>query len=52
MIVHYLSSNNEMYYSTKIQTFSRTKHNLSETGQQMADAERACASAQIYHLIA
>jgi len=26
MIGHYLSSNNEMCYSTKAQTFSRTKH--------------------------
>jgi len=52
MIGYYLSSNNEMCYSTKIQTFSRTKRSLSETGQQMVDAERACASAQIYHLIA
>jgi len=26
MIGHYLSSNNEMCYSTKTQTFSRTKH--------------------------
>jgi len=28
MIGHYLSSNNEMCYSTKIQTFSRTKRSL------------------------
>ena len=28
MIGHCLSSDNEMYFSIKIQTFSRTKHNL------------------------
>ena len=28
MIGHYLSNNNEMCYSTKTQTFSRTKHSL------------------------
>ena len=30
MIEHYLSSNNEICYSTKIQPFSPTKHTLSE----------------------
>ena len=30
MIGYYLSSNNEIYYSTKIQTFSPAKHALSK----------------------
>ena len=35
MIGHSLSSNNEICYSTKIQTFSRTKHNLSSQSYKM-----------------
>ena len=30
MIGYYLSSNNEIYYSTKTQTFSPTKHTVVE----------------------
>ena len=35
MIGHYLSSNNEICYSTKIQTFLRTKHNLKEISRKV-----------------
>ena len=35
MIGHSLSSNNEICYSNKIQTFSRTKHNLSSQSYKM-----------------
>ena len=39
MIEHYLSSNNEMCYSTKTQTFSRTKHQ-NATQQKQKQTER------------
>ena len=34
MIGYYLSSNNEMYYSAKTQTFSPTKHTLTRKEEQ------------------
>jgi len=36
MIGYYLSSNNEMYYSAKTQTFSPTKHTLTRKEEQSA----------------
>jgi len=35
MIEHYLSSNNEMCYNAKTQTFSLTKHTLKESRCEM-----------------
>ena len=37
MIGHYLSSNNKICYSTKTQTFSRTKHSLTTCYYQNVD---------------